>query len=196
MALVSCLHLMSMLFLKPLFWSNNEFRFAKIAGRQNPVFSQKVTRSSWGQCEPKGRSGCCPRAGVRASLAFCSCCQSLHDSGHDLTSQTRGGAPDGIFPTPGACSRRFKDSDHPEKVHNQSIKKTSSGLVQNPELILRVLGWRRQTARALLVSSLGAGLSPGLRQPSPRAGWVTLQVCNHRRKGGPQGEQRHRPRIS
>lgn len=71
---------------------------------------------------------------------------------------------------PGACSWRFKDSDHPENVHNQSIKKTSSGLVQNPEIILRVLGWRRQTPRALLVSSLGAGLSPWLRQPSPRAG--------------------------
>ena len=94
-------------------------------------------------------------------------------------------------PAPGGL-----DSDHPEKVHNQSIKKTSSGLVQNPEIILRVLGWRRQTPRALLVSSLGSGLSPWLRQPSPRAGWVTLQVCNHRRKGGPQGEQRHRPLIS
>ena len=196
MALVSFLHLMSMLFLKLLFWGNNEFRFAKTAGWQNPVFSQEVTRLSWGQCEPKGRSGCCPRAGARASLAFWSCCQGLHDSGHDLTSQTRGAAPDGIFLTPGACSWRFKDSDHPENVHNQSIKNPSSGLVQNPEIILRVLGWRRQTPRALLVSSLGAGLSPRLRQPSPSAGWVTLQVCNHRRKGGPQGEQRHRPRIS
>lgn len=38
-------------------------------------------------------------------------------------------------PAPGGL-----DSDHPEKVHNQSIKKTSSGLVQNPEIILRVLG--------------------------------------------------------
>lgn len=118
------------IFWKPLFWGNSDLRWAQVTGRQSPgLFSGGHLLSS-GHPEPRAGQDAAHQPGRRPASApvlpsrppWLRTWLHLPDKEGALTAS---------HPLPGTVPGSY----HPGYIQNRSIKKTSSSLFQNVEII-------------------------------------------------------------